>query len=481
MGAKSRRVKRFVARRRRRRRHLVGDGNGDIKAAVAVSVVALAAIFTAGAAASSARHAVPGDAVAVAGASGNAEPGNPDCTLIVPSGPLTARGLATPYRLTAANPAGGPCHEANINQAAFVEGAVLNPRTGQVSIYDPVVVDQGTRPAAAPAVPALPSGAVVALWFGFNGGTLSLAGAGQRQAGCVGGVTAGGRFSSFSEAAACNAPAFFRAASTAIGQGQLRVPPPGTGRDGLPCPTTRSFALVDQDQSDNVTSRYLATSGGRIAQDTAAARKALPGAATLGNGSDNGLLDQYVDPALGCVPWTAPNLADNGAPATALPLDELQAGAYAGRQPRGGPAALVPLSDPMTTGGNGNFSPAKTNAYRSLVDMPSLPAGESPRRYCQDLEQVQGSRLQQDVNLLRPAPSPAAAKADSLFTFLSMRLQQSFGNLGCGRYGLANDVSTTANGGGTVVAACFARRAAPVTSGPGNPAAGLTACPPRRE
>ena len=44
-----------------------------------------------------------------------------------PTNPLTALGLATPYRLTATDPAGGPCHEADDSQAAFVQGAILNP------------------------------------------------------------------------------------------------------------------------------------------------------------------------------------------------------------------------------------------------------------------------------------------------------------------------------------------------------------------
>ena len=104
---------------------------------------------------------------------------NPNCTLIVPANPLTAKGLATPYQLTATDPAAGPCAESNGNQTAFVQGAVLNPRTGQVSIYDPLVVDAGTQPAVAPVVPRLPAGAVVAVWFGYNGNTLTLAGADQ--------------------------------------------------------------------------------------------------------------------------------------------------------------------------------------------------------------------------------------------------------------------------------------------------------------
>ena len=104
---------------------------------------------------------------------------NPNCTLIVPANPLTAKGLATPYQLTATDPAAGPCDESNDNQTAFVQGAVLNPRNGQVSIYDPLVVNAGTQPAVAPVVPRLPAGAVVAVWFGYNGNTLTLAGADQ--------------------------------------------------------------------------------------------------------------------------------------------------------------------------------------------------------------------------------------------------------------------------------------------------------------
>ena len=62
--------------------------------------------------------------------------------------------------------------------------------------------------------------------------------------------------------------------------------------------------------------------------------------------------------------------------------------------------ALVPLNDSMTLDNDGNFNTDKTDAYRSSVDMAPLPAGESPGEYCSDLEQIQGSRLQEDVNLL---------------------------------------------------------------------------------
>ena len=41
----------------------------------------------------------------------------------------------------------GPCNEANAGQSAFVEGAILTA-DGQLTLYDPLVIDQGTQPAA---------------------------------------------------------------------------------------------------------------------------------------------------------------------------------------------------------------------------------------------------------------------------------------------------------------------------------------------
>ena len=544
---------------------------------------------------------------------------NANCTLIVPANPLSAQGLATPYQLTATDPAAGPCNEANSAQTAFVQGAIIDPATGTISIYDPLVVDAGTQPAVTPTVPTLPAGGVVALWFGYNGNTLTLAGADQaqslldpaasatptgatpattatstqntaapttsatqavfvtgsvqraglevtgsaplppagsgsdagydatltriagsgpaagqagnpprhrhpspstsasasasatatasasatsstgtgtptdppttgdvpaasgtpdailQQAGCVAGEDINGQFSSFTQVGACNAAAFFAAANTAIKAGKLTVPQPGIARDGQRCLTTRSFALIDQDQSDNVTTEYLAEPNGQTAQDTAANKQGLNGSSVLFNGSDNGLLDLFVDPALGCSPWEAPNLADGGAPAPSLPLDELQAARWANSP--GSPAALVPLNDPMTVDENGNFSTDKTNTYRSLVDMSMLPAGQSPAAYCSDMEQIQGKRLQQDVSLLLNAPSPDTGAAGNLFTFMAMRLQQSFMNLNCGNFGQQNDVSFSSDANGVVVAACFIRQFAPVTRGPGNPMAGQRQCP----
>ncbi len=302
---------------------------------------------------------------------------NPDCTLAVPAAALTARGLATPYQLSATNPAKGPCHEANPAQTAFVQATVYNPATGALSVYDPLVVDAGRRAAVAPIAPVLPAGAVVGIWFGDNGNNLTLrsAGSGLRLAHCVAGL---GK-SVFGQYAYCNAAAFYAAVKSGIAAHKLTVPAVGTANDGKPCPTTRDFSIVDQDQSDNVTTQYLVTGSGRTAQNTRADAARLPGAKVLSNPSDNALVDTFVDPALGCTPWTAPDL-DGGGTATSLALDEIQANAD-----QAAPAALVPLNDPMTMVGAAT-SASKTNLYRAGVDQPSLPAGESPKRYCRDMD-----------------------------------------------------------------------------------------------
>jgi hypothetical protein len=349
---------------------------------------------------------------------------NGDCTLIVPPHPLSAQGLATPYQLLATNPANGPCNESNAAQSAFVQGAVIDPATGAISIYNPLVIDQGTQPAAAPVVPTLPRGAVVALWFGSNGNTLTLQdnNGSLQQGHCVNGV-GGSIFGQFSY---CNAPAFFRASNQAIQAGRLVIPPLGKAKDGLACPTTRDFSIVDQDQSDNVTTTYLVTGTGQIAQDNQA------NAATLGtnlakNGSDERLVT-VVDKALGCTPWSAPDLANPGQMVTALPLNELQAAAR-----QAAPVGLVPAGDPMVLV-NGNTSITKVNAYRQGVDQPLVQGGTpnnaNTRNYCANLLAIAPQRLMLDARFTKAQPSVDPAVANTLFTFLAQRFVTTFENNG---------------------------------------------------
>ncbi|WP_205863423.1 hypothetical protein [Planosporangium thailandense] len=368
------------------------------------------------------------------------------CTLTVPPDPLSAPGLATPYELS------GPCHESDPDTAAFVQATIIDPATGSVSVYDPLVVDRGRRPALEPPVPELPAGAVVGLWFGFNGDNLVLGGAKDSLAAgrCVNGLNG----STFGQFAYCNAPAFFSAASAAIAAGRLRIPAPGTDREGQPCLTVRDFGLVDMDQSDNVTSTYLFLPDGRTAQNTSANRAALAqrGAKIVINGSDNALLDDFVDPALGCTPFTAPDLAQPGRTTTSLALNELQAAAFQAE-----PVALVPPNDPMALV-NGAPSIQKANLYRAGVGQrPVDPAADTPLAYCRNLVQAGVPRVQREREFTLRGNSPNSAVATNLFTFLAQRLSGSFEALGCGKLlHVPNPVTVVTDKNGTAVEARFA-------------------------
>ncbi|MGW2372638.1 hypothetical protein [Kitasatospora sp. NPDC001683] len=362
-----------------------------------------------------------------------AEP-NGNCTLIVPRAPLTAKGLATPYRLTATDPQKGPCHESRVEQAAFVQATVIDPATGAVSVYNPLVIDKNRKPAVQPVVPALPPGAVVGIWFGFNGQVLTLRGA-QPKSDCVNGLPG----QPFGQFAYCNAPAFFTAADAARRAGMLTVPPLGTARDGQPCPTTRDFGLVDQDQSDNVTTEYLVGRRGATAQKTAANSHRLQ-ATSLLNGSDNLLLTRFVDPALGCTPWTVPDLADPGHAVTSLPLNELQAAAH-----QASPAAIIPLNDPMVRDGD-RPSTAKADLYRAGVNQPrvSPAASGDPGEYCANLSTFGAARIELDRPFTATAPSPVDGQ--NLHDFLTTRLAASLTSLGCPQAGAAGQAAAPPSG-----------------------------------
>jgi hypothetical protein len=340
---------------------------------------------------------------------------NGDCTLIVPAHPLTARGLATPYQLVATHPENGPCNESNPNQAVFVQGAVIDPATGHIAIYNPLVIDKGTKPAIAPVVPQLPAGGIVALWGGGNDNNTRLRGiqGSLEQGHCVNGVNG----SVFGQVWYCNAPAFFKAANQAIAAGKLVPPPLGKAKDGLPCPSVRDFSVVDQDQSDNVTTDYLVTDTGQTAQMTAANIAALPNATNAANASDNRLLDSFIDVALGCTPWMAPDLADPGKMVPAQPLNELQAAAH-----QANPVALVPNRDPMVLIGNSR-NLDKLNAYRIGVDQPLSQNAQasSTRSYCANLLAIGPKRMMLDAPLTKVISGPDPAVANTLFTFLAQR------------------------------------------------------------
>jgi hypothetical protein len=426
---------------------------------------------------------------------GQAAAANPDCTLIVPANPTSAAGLATPYQLVATNAGNGPCHEANADQSAFVQGAIITPN-GQITLYNPLVIDQGTQPITAPVAANVPAGSTVGLWFGFNGANLTLRSAANTTSLAQGNCVNGSNGSIFGQFAYCNAPAFFQAANAAVAANRLQIPALGTAKDGLPCPTVRSFALVDMDQSDNVVTHYLTNGTGRTGLPNAATKAAIQNAGQtpqmmaaattvtdLANGSDNRLLDALVDPTLGCTPWTVPEQTADGAPASALPLNELQAAAN-----QKAPVALVPMNDPMVLVGN-NTSTTKTNLYRAGVDQAAIGAADngSGQTYCQNLYTNPAgiARVFKDQAILVNGPTADAAAGNNLFTFLANRAAGAFDGLGCGNFGLKNPITLTMDGNGVTTAATLAgaagtgtgASAAPSTAASAPAAGGTSAAP----
>jgi hypothetical protein len=366
-----------------------------------------------------------------------------NCTLTVPNNPLSARGLATPYQL------GDGCTMADAaNEGAFVEATILAP-DGSVQIYDPLVITAGTTPAATPARPRIARGSHVIIDVGSNGNNLVLEGRGARQGNCVDALGQ----SVLGQVSACNAVNFYRAANAEIANGTLTVPPLGTSEDGQPCESVRNFALIDQDQSDNVITAYLINANGQTAQDTAANATSLAGATTIANGSDDRLLANFVDPANGCTAFSATNTTDAAGTTGSQALNELSA-----RVNQTGTIAVVPVNDEMTLVG-GAYSIAKTNVYRSLVDQPLLAGNVNPNQvaadYCQNVANIAPAHNNldsaRDVNFASPVPATGV----NLAAFLGARLAASFGVLGCANFGLTDPVSATTNGAGAATAVTY--------------------------
>jgi hypothetical protein len=386
-----------------------------------------------------------------------------NCSIAVPANPLSAQGLATPWQL------GDGCSMANAGtEGAFVEATILAP-DGSLQVYSPLVVTAGTQPAVAPTPPTIAAGSAVIIDVGFNGTNLVLTGAGAREGNCVDALGQ----SVIGQVSACNAVNFYNTANAEIARGTLKVPALGTATDGQACQTSRDFALIDQDQSDNVVSQYLINANGQTAQNNPANEASLTGATVLTNGSDDALLSEFVDPANGCTPFTAPDSTYPKADAPSQALNELSARVY-----QTGVIALTPPNDEMTLVG-GNMSIAKTNVYRSLVDQPLLANNTNPATvaadYCQNMVNIAPARNNLDMAADAAFGSPVAAIGNNLATFLGNRLSMSFVNLGCSNYGLTNPVNATLDGNGVATAVAYTltqQTATGSTAAAPNPTAG---------
>ena len=267
------------------------------------------------------------------------------CDIIVPANPLSAQGLATPYQLTGPNgmtPAQSGCEMSNgAKLGAFVQATILDPATGALSVYEPLVITQGTRPDTPDMKlnpPVIPADAVVTIDFGFNGAELVQVGATPTtlaEAHCVSGQAG----SAFGPTSFCNGSNFFDAVQQAERKGLLKVPSPGTSNAIIPsggdlgtgrsCPVIRNFEVAGVDPGESVTTTYLLNPlTGQTAQDNQTYRGYVEGATLLHGNSANAVLDQYVDPILGCAPFEVPDLSNVNVPTFSEALDEIAAAAY---------------------------------------------------------------------------------------------------------------------------------------------------------
>jgi hypothetical protein len=173
----------------------------------------------------------------------------------------------------------------------------------------------------------------------------------------------------------------------------------------------------------------------------------------VGNGSDDRLLSDFVDPANGCTPFKATNTTDASGSTGSQALNELSA-----RVNQQGTIAVVPPNDEMTLVG-GNYSIAKTDVYRSLVDQPLLAgntnATDVAAAYCQNLVNIAPARDQLDMTKDLNFASPVPATGNTLATFLGARLAASFGVLGCTNFGLTVPVNATVDGNGIATAVTY--------------------------
>ena len=449
------------ARRRR--------GRNNRAARIAVPAAAVMALgLTVGIVVSASGHNAPKlHSAASSGSAGVSATAVEDtCDIIVPANPLTAKGLATPYQLT--GPAGGSpaatgCEMTNpINLGAYVQATILNTRTGALSVYNPLVITAGTTPAVKPVVPKLPKHAIVTIDFGFNGTFLLQEGA-TPDALAQGNCTDGPPGSPFGQVSFCNGINFFNEAFRLERAGILHVPSPGMSRTMVPtagamgtgreCPTTRNFDMIDQDPSDNVTTKYLLDSAtGQTAQDNTANAARMPGAQVLVNGSDNALVDDFLDPALGCTPFMAPDLGNHGVMTTSQALDELLAAA---NQPAN--VALVPENDEMVLGLGNSPDTAKTDLYRAEIGQAPVDsqtnASSSPQMFCQNMVNIQTAFIAANEKIFAAWPSPVPTVGDNLYTFMANRLASSFDNLNCANFGLHQSVTVVNNGGGAATEA----------------------------
>jgi hypothetical protein len=341
------------------------------------------------------------------------------CVLQVPDNPLTPQGLMTPWVLMGTN-----CNEANVGSSRFVHGVVVNNVTGQMFIYNPLIITQGSTVASKPAtVTFSPANSVVGIWLGSNVNFLTLSNDNGVAAGrCV----TGPQGSPFGQFAWCNADRFWMTVNSLIQQGKITVPPLGVASDNLPCPTLRDFFVVDMDPDDGVQTLYDVTFGGQVIQKTQFNMNNFGIQTELANDGDNRLLTKFINPAIGCNTLMLPDAADPGMNRPSDVMNIIQAILL-----QGAPIALIPNNDPMVlTMGQPDL--LKLNLYRLGVNQPQAAVfggDNDPAAFCRNYMNIAVPRFNSLKTKLQNFMSPAPSAAN-LFDFMINRASTTWGNMG---------------------------------------------------
>ena len=357
-----------------------------------------------------------------------------NCSIAVPANPLTATGLATPWQL------GDGCSMANAGtEGAFVEATILAPN-GSLQVYSPLVVTAGTQPAVAPTPPTIAAGSSVIIDVGFNGTNLVLTGAGAQQGNCV---DASGQ-SVIGQVSACNAVNFYNAANAAIASGTLKVPAVGTASDGQACQTTRDFALIDQDQSDNVVSQYLINANGQTAQNSPA-NTTQPSWRHLAHQRQRRRAAERVrrpGERLHAVHRAGHHLPE-GRRAVAGAERAAGAGRPAGYD-RGRPDER--RDDAGRREHVGHQDQRLPLAGRPAAARAEHQRGDGRGQLLQNMANIAPARNNLDMAKDAAFGTPVADAGNNLATFLGNRLSMSFTNLNCSNFGLTNPVTSPSTG-----------------------------------
>lgn len=370
-----------------------------------------------------------------------------DCILEVPNDPLKT-GLFKPWYVSTS-----PCSQTIAESAVFVEATILDTDTGNIYVYNPLVIDKGTKPAIDPIITELPVNNVVIINIGANSDSVKLVSdssgfgicysspsSSHKNSLACGHCVNGIPNSIFGQVAYCNAINFFNKLNELKTRGIIVIPPIGVTVLGDPCPTVRSFVVVDQDQSDNVLTEYILTSDMKVAQDYPDNRNILNVTKIIKNGSDNRLLSNFIAKAIGCETFSAPDIFLPSIRKYSMTLNEIQAGLLDVNDPT---VALTPSIDPMCLV-DGVQSLEKTNAYRLGLNQPILKAlnQQDNINYCNSLVNIAVPFFIKYQTQFSNFNSPDINIGDNLLNFLCNRLIGSWDQLNCKNI-TGNDVLLT--------------------------------------